>query len=186
MTTAPTAVRAQFSIQRSYAASIDEAWALWTTKSGIESWWGPEGFDVTVISLDLRPGCDLIYLMTAVAPEQVAFMRRAGMPQTSECKVTYTEVSPPSRLAYKTLADFVPGVAPYEVATVVELQPATDGVKLTITFDAMHDDVWTERAHAGHESQMRKLDALLAAKLEALPAAKREALLADQGKGGVP
>src|SRR3984893_13854465 len=105
MTTAPTAARAQFSIQRTYAASIDEAWALWTTKSGIESWWGPEGFDVTVTSLDLRPGGDLVYLMTAVAPEQVAFMKRAGMPLTSECKVTYTEVSPPSRLAYKTLAD---------------------------------------------------------------------------------
>jgi len=48
MTTAPTTARAQFSIQRTYAASIDEAWALWTTKSGIESWWGPEGFDVAV------------------------------------------------------------------------------------------------------------------------------------------
>jgi hypothetical protein len=93
----------------------------------------------------------------------VAFMQRAGMPLTSECKVTYTEVSPPSRLAYKTLADFVPGVAPYEVATVVELKATTHGVKLTITFDAMHDDVWTERARAGHESQIRKLDALFAA-----------------------
>ena len=163
MTTAPITARAQFSIQRTYAASIKEAWALWTTKSGIESWWGREGFDVTVTSLDLRPGGHLIYLMTAVAPEQVAFMKRAGMPLTSECNVTYIEVSPPSRLAYKTLADFVPGVAPYEVATVVQLEPAADGVKLIITFDAMHDDVWTERARAGHESQMRKLDALLAA-----------------------
>jgi uncharacterized protein YndB with AHSA1/START domain len=163
MTNAPPAARAQFSIQRSYAASIDEAWALWTTKSGIESWWGPEGFDVTVTALDLRPGGNLIYLMTAVAPEQVAFMKRAGMPLTTECKVIYTEVSPPSRLAYKSLADFVPGVAPYEVATFVELKATGDGVKLTITFDAMHDDVWTERARAGHESQMRKLDALLAA-----------------------
>ena len=36
-------------------------------------------------------------------------------------------------------------------------------MKFTITFDAMHDDVWTEGARAGHESQMRKLDALLAA-----------------------
>jgi uncharacterized protein YndB with AHSA1/START domain len=163
MTTVPTAARAQFSIQRTYAASIDEAWALWTTKSGIESWWGPEGFDVTVTSLDLRTGGEMVYLMTAAAPEQVAFMQRVGMPLTSECKVTYTEVSPPSRLAYKTLADFVPGAAPYEVATIVELNATTDGVKLTITFDAMHDDVWTERARAGHESQMRKLDALLAA-----------------------
>ena len=73
MTAAPTTARAQFSIQRTYAASIDEAWALWTTKSGIESWWGPEGFDVTVTSLDLRPGGELVYLMTAMAPEQVAF-----------------------------------------------------------------------------------------------------------------
>jgi len=163
MTTTRTAARAQFTIGRTYTASIDEAWAFWTTKAGIEAWWGPEGFDVTVTSLDLRPGGELAYLMTAVAPEQVAFVKRAGMPLTSECRVTYTEVSPPSRLAYKTLADFVPGVTPYEVTTVVELKATTDGVELTITFDAMHDDVWTERARAGHESQMRKLDALLAA-----------------------
>lgn len=168
MTTAPTAARAQFSIQRTYAASIDEAWALWTTKPGIESWWGPEGFDVTVTSLDLRPGGDLVYRMTAVAPEQVAFMKRAGMPLSTECRVTYTQVSQPSRLAYKTLADFVPGVEPYEVTTVVELKGMANGVKLTITFDAMHDDVWTERARAGHESQMRKLDALLAAQGKAV------------------
>jgi uncharacterized protein YndB with AHSA1/START domain len=164
MTTAPPLARAQFSIERTYAASIDESWALWTTKAGIECWWGPEGFDVTVTSLDLRPGGELVYLMTATAPEQVAFMKQAGMPLSTECTVTYTEVSPPGRLAYKTLADFVPDVAPYEVATVVELRATADGVKLTITFDAMHDELWTERARAGHESQLRKLDALLAAR----------------------
>jgi uncharacterized protein YndB with AHSA1/START domain len=162
MTAAPAIARAQFSIERTYAASIDETWALWTTKAGIESWWGPEGFDVTVISLDLRPGGQLVYLMTAMAPEQVAFMKGAGMPRSTECRVTYTEVSPPNRLAYKTLTDFVPGVTPYDVATVVELRATADGVKIIITFDAMHDDLWTERARAGHESQMRKLDALLA------------------------
>ena len=160
---APGGARARFSIERVYVASPEEAWALWTTKAGIESWWGPEGFDVTVASLDLRVGGQLVYWMTARAPQQVAFMQRAGMPLSTECKVTYTEVSPPGRLAYKTLADFVPDVTPYEVATVVELQATADGVKLTITFDAMHDEVWTERARAGHESQLRKLEALIAA-----------------------
>lgn len=163
MNSANMAARAQFSIKRSYVGSIEEVWALWTTKAGIESWWGPEGFDVTVVSLDLRPGGQLIYLMTAVAPEQVAFMKTAGMPLTSECKVTYTEVSPMSRLGYKTRADFVPGVAPYEVGTVVEMKQVADQVQLAITFDAMHDEVWTQRARAGHESQMRKLDALISA-----------------------
>ena len=159
---APTAARAQFSIERQYPVSIQEAWDLWTTRSGIESWWGPEGFDVTVVSLDLRPGGELVYKMTAVAPQQVAFMKKAGMPLTTHAKVTYTEVSAPDRLAYKTRADFIPGVEPYDVATVVELQKTRDGVKLVISFDAMHDEVWTQRARAGHESQLRKLDALLA------------------------
>jgi uncharacterized protein YndB with AHSA1/START domain len=164
MATAQKPARGQFSIERTYDSTIEEAWALWTTKTGIESWWGPEGFDVTVASLDLRPGGELIYMMTAVAPDQVAFMKQAGMPVSTECKVTYTEVSPPSRLAYKTLADFVPGVTPYEVATVVDLRTVSKGVKVTITVDAMHDDVWTERARAGNESQLRKLDGLLGGK----------------------
>ncbi|MGO4212104.1 SRPBCC domain-containing protein [Terriglobus sp. 2YAB30_2] len=161
--TTPTNQRAHFTIERTYAASIDVVWDLWTTKDGIESWWGPEGFDVMVMSIDLRSGGQLVYLMTAAAPEQVAFMKRMGMPLSTECKVTYTEVSPPHRLAYKTFTDFVPDVPPYEVATVVEMKSLTDGVKLTITSEAMHDDVWTERARAGHESQLRKLDTLMAA-----------------------
>ncbi|MDB5438087.1 MAG: activator of Hsp90 ATPase 1 family protein, partial [Caulobacteraceae bacterium] len=107
-------------------------------------------------------GGDLDYVMTAIAPETVGFMERAGMPLSTPCKVTYTEVSPMGRLAYKTLTDFVPGVEPYDVATVVEFKAVAGGeVRLTITFDAMHDEVWTERARAGHESQMRKLDGLL-------------------------
>jgi uncharacterized protein YndB with AHSA1/START domain len=163
MTTASSSARAQFSIERTYTATVDEAWALWTTKAGIESWWGPEGFEVTVVSLDLKPGGELVYLMTAATPEHVAFMKQAGMPISTECRVTYTEVSAPTRLAYKTLADFVPDVTPYEVATVVDLKATPDGVKLIFTFDAMHDDVWTERSRAGNESQLRKLDAVMAA-----------------------
>jgi len=170
MTISTGTARAQFSVKRVYDASIEEAWALWTTKSGIESWWGPEGFEVAVTSLDLRDaGGELVYRMTATAPQQVAFMKQAGMPLMTECKVTYVEVSSPRRLAYKTLTDFVPGIEPYEVATVVESKPTAGGVEMTITFDAMHDDVWTDRARAGHESQLRKLDALFAAKGKARP-----------------
>ena len=161
MTAKRATARAQFSIERTYAAPVDRVWALWTTPRGIESWWGPEGFEVKVTSLELRPGGELSYAMTAVAPEQVAFMKQAGMSLTTQARVTYTEVTPGQRLAYKTRADFVPGVEPYDVCTVVEFQATAAGVKLVITVDAMHDEVWTERARAGNESQLRKLDALL-------------------------
>ena len=68
------------------------------------------------------------------------------------------------RLAYVHLTDFIPGVEPYDVATVVELQPSADGVRMTLTFDAMHDDEWTERAVMGWTSELGKADALIAAR----------------------
>lgn len=160
--------RDHFSIERTYAASIKDVWDLWTTKDGIESWWGPEGFNVTVTSIDLRPGGQLVYLMTATAPEMVAFMKSQSMPLSTECRVTYLEVAPPSRLAYSTLTDFIPGVQPYNVTAVVEFQKIANEVKLTITSEVMHDAAWTERARAGHESQLRKLDALISARSKSI------------------
>jgi len=47
---------------------------------GIESWWGPEGFTVTVQAMDVRPGGVLLYTMTATAAPQIAFMKQHGMP----------------------------------------------------------------------------------------------------------
>lgn len=151
----------QFSLQRLYSASVQEVWDLWTTRDGIESWWGPEGFTVTVTSIDLRPGGALTYLMTATDPPQVEFMRQHGLPLSTPCKVTYLDVSVFSRLVYTTLTDFIPGVSPYEVTTVVEFQESAAGMKLIITSDVMHDETWTARAREGHQSQLRKLDALV-------------------------
>ena len=47
---------------------------------GIEAWWAPDGFSVEVSKLDLAPGGELHYSMTATAPPQVEFMQNAGMP----------------------------------------------------------------------------------------------------------
>jgi len=137
---------------------------LWTTKDGIESWWGPEGFSVTVKSLDLRPGGDLVYAMSAVRAEEIEYMVKAGMPVTTEHRLTFTEVSPPRRLAYHDMADFIPGVEPYEVSTLIELVPVPDGVRVVLTFDRMHDERWTELAKLGRESELDRLAKVLAAR----------------------
>jgi uncharacterized protein YndB with AHSA1/START domain len=155
-TAAPEAKR-RITIERTYQASLEEVWDLWTTKDGIESWWGPEGFSVKVRKLDLRPGGELQYAMTATAPEQIEFMKRAGMPVTTEARLTYTEIVPRRRLAYDNLADFIPGIEPYTVASVVELQPSAQGVRMVLTFNPMHDEEWTQRMAMGWESQLGKL-----------------------------
>ncbi len=30
-------------LERTYKASLQDVWDMWTTKEGIESWWGPDG-----------------------------------------------------------------------------------------------------------------------------------------------
>jgi uncharacterized protein YndB with AHSA1/START domain len=149
--------RQRITLERDYRADIQDVWDLWTTKEGIESWWGPGGFAVTVRTLDLRPGGELHYDMTATAPPQIEFMKTHGMPTTTKARITFTEVTPPSRLAYVHLADFIPGVDPYDVATIVELTETPDGVHMALSFDAMHSDEWTERAVMGWTSEIGKL-----------------------------
>jgi uncharacterized protein YndB with AHSA1/START domain len=156
--------RPQLTLERTYRATIEEVWELWTTAQGIESWWGPDGFSVAVSALDLRPGGELAYTMSAVEPEQMEYMTRAGMPLMTEHVLTFTEVDPPRRLAYQELADFIPGVEPYRVQTLVELSVVEDGVRLVMTFDAMHDDNWSRRAVMGRENNLDRLARFLAAR----------------------
>jgi hypothetical protein len=91
-------------------------------------------------------------------------MRKAGMPLTTEHRITYTEVDPPGRLAYNELADFIPGVEPYEVETLIELDQVAGGVRLVLTFEAMHDEQWTRMATLGRESELERLAKVLAAR----------------------
>lgn len=154
----PTPGKRKITIERVYEASIDEIWELWTTAEGFESWWGPDGFSVKVRKLDLRVGGELLYAMTANAPDQIAFMQQAGMPLTTEARMVFTEVTPKSRLVYTHLVDFVPGVTAYNIDTVVDLQLIQNSVRMVLTLDAMHDEMWTQNAVMGWEGQLQKLD----------------------------
>jgi len=153
----------RITMERVFDASIEDVWAMWTTREGIESWWGPDGFAVKVRSIDLRPGGELRYAMIAVDPDKVEFMKRSGMPISVDTRITFIEVLENRRLRYVNHADFIPGVEPYDVETVVELYPTAKGVRLELTFEAMHDEMWTQRAVAGWEMELRKLEKALAA-----------------------
>jgi uncharacterized protein YndB with AHSA1/START domain len=151
----------QVTLERTFTAAIEDVWALWTTKEGIESWWGPEGFRVEVRKLDLRPRGELLYAMIACGPEQIAFMKQAGMPIETETRIVYDEVVPPRRLRYTNVVGFVPGVEPYDNGVLLELAAAGPTVRMTLTLDAMHDETWTQRAVMGWESELAKLARLL-------------------------
>ncbi len=111
----PNAIR----LERTYDAPAELIWELWTTAAGLEEWFAPDGFATRVSELDLRPGGQLRYTMTATAPEQVSFMRDTGNPLSIEVRKTFTEAVAPTRLVYRSLIDFVPGHEPYEQLTII-------------------------------------------------------------------
>ena len=54
---------------RTFDAPRVLVFSAWTKPEHLAQWWGPDGFAVEVRTLDLRPGGELRYTMTATANE---------------------------------------------------------------------------------------------------------------------
>ena len=155
-------MKRQITMERTFDATLDEVWELWTTKDGIESWWGPEGFETTVSRLELRVGGALHYAFTAVGPNQIAFMQQAGQPLTQHMKARYTLVQPKTAAAWQNLIEFVPGITPYEAESRFDLEARGKQVHMKLRFDAMHDEQLTKYAEMGWTEELGKLEKRLA------------------------
>ena len=152
----------QFVIDRTLKAPVEKVWKMWTTKDGLEKWWGPEGFSSTVRHLDVRAGGRFEIVMTAMLPEIIAHLKAAGMGASSVAKGDPTVVEANRRLVYTNAVDFVPGVPPYTSTTMVEMSATpSGGTRLIITNDVMHDEQWTAMATMGWTQQIGKLEKLL-------------------------
>jgi uncharacterized protein YndB with AHSA1/START domain len=148
-----------FTLERTFRASPDRVWGMWTTREGLERWWGPDGFRVVVQHLDVRVGGRFEITMTAVRPEIVAHLKTLGVPASNLARGDYTDVQTHRRLAYANAIDFVPGVPPYATRTVVEMSSTPEGgTRLVLTNDVMHDAIWTDGARRGWEQQLANLE----------------------------
>jgi len=157
-----TPAKKTFTVERTVTASPEKVWHMWTTREGLERWWGPEGFSVQVLHIDLRVGGHFDLIMTTEVPEIVAMLKEGGMGASHRLRGDYTVVEPNQRLAYTNAVDFVPGVAPYKATTRLELKAvAGGGTLVAVTNDVMHDEMWTERARMGWEQELGKLERAL-------------------------
>lgn len=151
-------VQAAVVVERAYKASLAELWALWTTKDGFESWWGPEGFRVEVHRLEARAGGALDYDMIADAPEAVAAMETMGQPVSHGTHGHFAEFEPMRRLKLVHTIDFVPGQPVYDSVIEVDFIPAGETVRMVTTLHPHLDPHWTRMSAEGYASQLGKLD----------------------------
>ena len=148
-------------LERTIPASPEAVWELWTTADGISRWWAPDGFRTDVDLIDARPDGELLYTMTADDPAQVAFLEQNGLPLSTRARKVFTELRRPSRIAYRSIIDFVPDHEPYEQLTVVDLEPSSEGTRVVMQVEELHDEVWTERLLAGRANELDNLARLV-------------------------
>jgi uncharacterized protein YndB with AHSA1/START domain len=150
--------------ERVYDASIEDVWALWTTKEGLEEWFAPEGMRFEVSTLELRVGGAFEHVMTAVGAEQVAYLANANMSRTARVSARFVEIVRHRRLRIRFDIDFVPGVEPYPYDMTVEFHAEAGRVRMVLTADRHPDPEMTRGAIVGLTSQLQRFDQAIAAR----------------------
>lgn len=63
--TKPSPAKRQFEfvIKRTFNAPRERVWKAWTEAKNLGKWWGPKGFDIVSVKLDLKPGGTFHYCL---------------------------------------------------------------------------------------------------------------------------
>jgi len=151
-------------LERVYDASVDEVWALWATREGLEAWFAPEGMRFELLTLDLRVGGAFEHVMTAVGGEQVAYFANRNRSSTARVSGRFVELVHHRRLRIRFDIDFVPGVESYPYEMMVELSTECGRVQMIVTTDRHPDREMTRGAVLGLTSQLQRFDLAIAAR----------------------
>ncbi len=107
-------------IVRVLKAPLARVWKAWTDAEQLAQWWGPKGFSMEVVALDLRPGGVFHYAMSAPSG---GYGKMWG-------KFVFSEVLPQERLVYvNSFSDEKQGFARHPMAPTWPLE-----VHNTLTF----------------------------------------------------
>jgi uncharacterized protein YndB with AHSA1/START domain len=116
-------------ITRTFAASRDAVWKAWTDANSLKRWWGPKGFEMVRLTVDLKPGGKMHYGMKA--PNGAVMWGR----------FVYEEIEPEDRLSFiVSFSDEAGGITanpfnpvwPAEVMNTLELADAVEGTVLIL------------------------------------------------------
>jgi uncharacterized protein YndB with AHSA1/START domain len=149
-------------IERSFDASTEVIWSMWTDPEHFKAWYGPEGASIPVANMDVRVGGSRLVCMEMTTPNGPMQMWFTG---------EYREVDPTDRLVYtesmadengnvKSAAEMgMPEGHPMTTEVIVELEAAGAGTKMVMTHAGVPAD---SPGGAGWNMAIDKLVAYLA------------------------
>lgn len=108
-------------MDRTFNAPRQLVWEAWTQPEHIAAWWGPEGMNTRVQSLDFRPGGSWQYAMTM--PNGKDFITSGTFKEIVEFELIVTQ------------ADF----PPMTIDVTLQVRFEDDGAGTKMTFDVIHN-----------------------------------------------
>lgn len=138
-------------IERELDAPRDLVWKVWTDPDEVTRWWGPEHFTTPrdTIEFDLRPGG--VCRLTMVGPNGEKYPNNGH----------FGIVEPPERLSFGEETTDHPMIESGET-TVEFIDLGESRTKVVITSRMICVEELLEMARAGWDSQLVKLEVLLA------------------------
>src|SRR5687768_16978791 len=140
-----------FTISRIIDAPRERVWQAWTEAERLKQWWGPKGFRVTQLKLDLRPGGKMHYCLR--------------MPDGNDLwgRFVYREIVKPERLVWiNSFSDKDGGLSthpmsptwPREMHTTVTFEEQGGKTRVTVEWLPHEGSTDLERAtfEAGRDS----------------------------------
>jgi len=144
-------------IERTFDAPVDLIWQMWTQPAHFQNWYGPKGFSVPVVEMDVRVGGKRLVCMEMQGPDGTMKMWTTG---------EYTEVVPNKRLVYsesmsdekgnlRSASDMgMPEGSPMTTEVIVVLEDLGGRTKMTMTHAGMPA---SQGASGGWEQAFAKL-----------------------------
>jgi uncharacterized protein YndB with AHSA1/START domain len=150
----PASADREITITRVFDAPRSFVFEAWTTPEHAARWWGPQGFTVISIEMDVRPGG--VWRKCMRSPEGKDYWRHG----------VYKEIVAPERLVFTYRSDDPRGLPGYE--TLVTVTFSELGAKTRMTFhQAVFESVEARDAHqAGWTSTVERFAEYIAARRE--------------------
>jgi uncharacterized protein YndB with AHSA1/START domain len=137
-------------LERLIAAPPEKVFAFWTVPEDLVRWWGPDGYDVPVHDMDVRPGGQ--WHTTMRAPE--------GTLHT--VSGIYRTVDAPRRLVFTWGWDDEDGMRGDDTEVTVTLEPAPGGTLLLLEQQPFESAESRDSHAKGWASSLQCLDRTLA------------------------
>ena len=126
-------------IERTFEATVDLIWQMWTQPEHFKKWYGPKGFTIPVAEMDVRVGGKRLVCMEMQRPDGSMKMWTTG---------EYMEIIPNERLVYtESMADEKGNVVSPSAMGMPDGHPAT--TEVTVLLEDLGGRTKMVMTHAG-------------------------------------